>query len=373
MSAFDSSQPVRFGILGAGMISTSKPGFLPNIGPLEDKVKVVSIADPVVERAAAVAKEYDIPEVYSSLDDMLATSDVDVVLNLTPIPVHAASSMQIVQAGKHLISEKPLATTMAEADALIAAANQMGVTVSCAPPNALYARYRTARKLIDNGDIGKVAFARVRSSHAGPGGGASGWPMDPSWFYQKGSGPLFDMGVYGIHEITTLLGPAKRVSAFTGITEPTRTVRGDGPFGGTVMDVTADDNCLFMLDFGGATFAVVDGTFNVHASKSPKVEVFGRKGALAIYQNEEVPLEVYRQDLKPGVDGWDDPANYPEAINPREALLHRAILLEHMVDCLREGTTPVTSAAHARHALEIMIAVTQSSEEGRVIELQTTF
>jgi len=375
MSAKYTERPVRFGMLGAGMICRDRLGYLPNIGTLKDKVEVVAVADIVPERARAVAEEFGIPDSYASLDDMLAQADLDVVVNLTPIPVHAATSLQVVQAGKHLVSEKPLATTLAEADAIIDAAREQGVTIVCAPPDALQARYRTARNVIDRGDIGKVAFARVRSSHAGPGGGPRGWPMDPSWFYQKGSGPLLDMGVYGIHEITALLGPARRVVAFSGITEPTRTVRGDGPFGGTVIDVTADDNSLFMLDFGGATFAVVDGTFNVHAAKSPKVEVFARKGALAIHQRTESgpPLEVYRQDLQPGVDGWDEPANYTDADDPREEVLHRAMLLEHMVDCLREGRTPLASAEHARHALEIMIAVMQSSEEARVIDLQTTF
>lgn len=369
------SKPIRFGMLGAGMICTDRLGYLPNIGSLKDKVEIVAVADIVVERAEEAARTFGIPEVYSNLGDMLDRSDIDVVVNLTPIPVHAATSLQIVQAGRHLVSEKPLATTLAEADAIIDAARQQGVTIVCAPPNVLYARYRAARALIDRGDIGKVAFARVRSSHAGPGGGPAGWPMDPTWFYEKGSGPLLDMGVYGIHEITALLGPAKRVVAFSGITEPTRTVRGDGPFGGTVINVTADDNSLFMLDFGGATFAVVDGTFNVVAAKSPKVEVFARKGALAIHQRTEAgpPLEVYKQDLQPGVDGWDAPDNYQDAIDAREDVLHRAMLLEHMADCLRDGTPPVASAEHARHALEIMIAVMQSSEEARVIDLQTTF
>jgi predicted dehydrogenase len=82
------------------------------------------------------------------------------------------------------------------------------------------------RRLLDAGAIGKVAFAKVRSSHGGPASWA--FPTDPTWFYQLGAGPLFDLGVYGIHTITALLGPARRVTAFSGITEPTRTVEGIG-------------------------------------------------------------------------------------------------------------------------------------------------
>jgi predicted dehydrogenase len=364
--------PLRIGVLGAGGIATIPEGVLPNIHHIADKVTVVSIADPVPGRAAAAAERFGIPESYATLDELLAASDVDAVVNLTPIPAHAATSLQILEAGKHLVVEKPIATTLAEADAIIAAAAQRGLTALVAPPDMLYSPYRQAQRLIGADSIGKVAFARVRSSHAGPGGGADGWPFDPSWFYQDGSGPLFDMGVYGIHEITGLLGPAKRVTAFAGITDPTRVVRG-GPYAGLEMPVTTPDNCLFMLDFGGSTFAVIDGTFNVHASRSPKVEVFGRKGAMAVFRTGGPDLEVYRTDLAPGVDGWIAPNSWSAIADPRRAMLQRALLVDHLADVVRGDAAPVLTAEHARHALEIMLAVFESAREGRVVELTTTF
>ena len=86
-----------------------------------------------------------------------------------------------------------------------------------------------ARRLIGEGAIGKVAFARVQSSHGGP--AAMAWPADPSWFYAKGAGPLLDMGVYGLDRITAVLGPARAVAAMSGVTAPVRRARG-GPFDG---------------------------------------------------------------------------------------------------------------------------------------------
>lgn len=370
---------VRVGILGTGGIATIPEGVLPNLHHIADKVEVIAVADVDVARARGVAEQYGVSEYYASLDDMLEKADIDAVVNLTPIPAHARTSLQIIEAGKHLVVEKPLATTLEDADLIISTAEQNGLTIICAPPDMLFKSYNEARRLIDEGTIGKVAFARVRSSHGGPGGSTEGWPLDPSWFYQAGSGPLYDMGVYGIHEITGLLGPAKRVSAFTGITEETRTVRGEGPFSGKEIAVTVDDNCLFMLDFGGSTFAVVDGTFNVLASKSPKVEVFGRRGVLNIYGPNSLAhpdgpaLDVYRTDVAPGVDGWVTPENWPQLEDDRKEFLERAILVDHLADCLREGTPNILTAEHARHALEIMIAVETSSREGRVVELTTTF
>jgi predicted dehydrogenase len=228
-----------------------------------------------------------------------------------------------------------------------------------------------AKRIIDEGGIGQVCFARVRSSHGGP--AAGGWPMDPTWFYQKGSGPLFDMGVYGIHQITSLLGPAKRVVAFSGITEPVRHVRG-GPFGGKAIEVTEDDNTLLMLDFGGATFAVVDGTFNVNAAKSPAIEVFGREGTINVYDwmydpgPGHTPFDLFRLDAAPGVDGWIAPRTGAlQRRQERFEQLQRTAVIEHLVDSVRSGRPPLLSAEHARHALEIMLAAKESARTGPLV------
>lgn len=364
--------PLKLGILGAGGIATIPDGVLANMKNIDEDVEIVAIADVERERAQSAADLYGIPEVYDSLEEMLATADIEAVANLTPIPAHATTSLAILRAGKHLVVEKPLATTMAEADEIIELAAARGLVLAVAPPDMLFGPYTEARRLIQSGTVGDVAFARVRSSHAGPGGGTEPWPLDPSWFYRDGSGPLFDMGVYGIHEITGLLGPAKRVTAFAGVTDEVRTVR-FGPFAGTDMPVETPDNYLFMLDFGNSCFAVVDATFNVHASRSPKLEVFGRKGVLNIYTPDGPTVEVFRTDIAPGLDGWITPTDWRVTDPEHRDRLGRAVLVEHLARCVRTGEKPVLSGEHARHALEIMIAVGDSAREGRVVELTTTF
>ncbi|OON82713.1 Gfo/Idh/MocA family protein [Streptomyces tsukubensis] len=362
---------LRVGILGSGGIATAPYGVLPNLHHYAGRVEVTAIADVAHDQARATAERFGIPAAFGSLDAMLETAPLDAVVNLTPIPVHAETSRAILDHGKHLASEKPLAATVAEADGLIDLARERGLTIVCAPPDLLYEPYERAGELVRADAIGKVAFARVRSSHAGPGGGPAGWPSDPSWFYREGSGPLLDMGVYGIHEITGLLGPARRVAAFAGITEAVRTVRG-GPFRGVEMPVTAPDNCLFMLDFGDSTFAVVDGTFNVHAARSPKVELFGRRGVLNLFRPDGPDLEIYRTDILDGVDGWIEP-QAPLAANDRRARYGRALLVGHLADVVLDGARPVLTAEHARHALEIMTAVMESAREQRFVDLTTTF
>jgi predicted dehydrogenase len=361
---------LRVGVLGAGMIATTRVGVLPNLAPVADKVEVVAIADTVAARAKEVAATYGIPRAFTGLDDMLDGAELDAVLNLTPIPMHGETCIRILSAGKHLATEKPLATSMADADRIRALAAERDLTVVCAPFNMLYPDRMAARRLVRTGAIGKVAFARVRSSHGGPASGD--WPADPSWFYQKGSGPLFDMGVYGIHEITGILGPARRVVAFAGITEPTRVVRG-GPFEGRTIDVTADDNVLMMLDFGGATFAVVDGTFNVNASRGPKLEIYGREGTInlsgAPFGGDGPPIEVFSVGT-----GWFTPDLTESEHEMRRMLaLHRAVLVDHLADRVAGRAAPVLTLDHARHVLEIMLSADESARSGRAVDLTTTF
>ncbi len=370
--------PLPVGVLGCGVVATSPLGYLPGMVKLSEKIRVVAVADPVIERAQAVARQFGIAEVYPSLEAMLEGADIDAVVNLTPIPVHGPTTLTALRAGKHVVVEKPIATTLEEANAIIDLARARGLTVVVAPPNMLRPERQEARRLIQEGAIGKVCFARVRSSHGGP--AATDWPGDPTWLYQAGAATLFDMGVYGLHDITGLLGPARRVVAFSGITEPVRVVRG-GPFKGKTIEVTADDNTLLMLDFGEATFAVVDATFNVNAAKGPQLEIYGRAGTLlladwmAVREQGVPPLELFRLDVVPGLDGWVTPRlrRLQQQAEERARQYGRGIIVEHLVDCLLEGRQPVLSAEHARHVLEIMLKAMESARCGRALDLATTF
>lgn len=366
-----STGPLRVGILGAGGIAVASYGVLPNLHHYADTVEVVALADVDHDRATAVAQQYDIPRVHRTVEELVAGGGLDAVVNLTPIPAHYATSKVVLEHDLHLVTEKPIAATLAEADELIMLAERRGKVIVSAPPDLLHAPFRKARELVAGGEIGRVAFARVHSSHQGPGGGPGGWPSDPTWFYQRGSGPLLDMGVYGIHQLTGILGPARRVVAFSGITDPVRVVRG-GPFAGLEIEVTADDNTLFLLDFGDSTYGVIDGSYNLHASRSPRLELFGRRGVINIGVPGGPGLEVFKTDLVPGVDGWINPSR-PLADDRGRSEVGRAIIVGHLAEVVLAGASNELGADHARHALEIMLAVETSARESKIVELSTTF
>lgn len=367
---------VKIGVLGAGMIATHSTGVLPNLGLIAERVEISAIASRTRRVAEEVASTFGIPAVYDTLSEMLESADLDAVINLTPGPAHTETNIEILESKRHLITEKPIATTLEDATKIIELAIQYDRLVVAAPPWMLDPRRIAAREILHSGAVGKVAFARSRSSHGGP--AAMSWPADPRWFYAAGSGSLLDMGIYGITEVTGLLGPAKRVAAMSGITVDRRVARG-GPFNGLAIDVKADDNAVLLLDFGDSTFAIVDATYNVHAAVSPSLEVFGLEGTLnlseAFWATRGQPsLEVFRLNIVEGYEGWTTPSmTRLEEDIARFDSLQRAILVSHLVDCLDDGKKPVLSAEHARHCLEIMLAANRAAATGTTMALTTTF
>src|SRR5215831_10800566 len=120
---------IRLGIVGAGMISTVEAGFLPGLSRMRARVEVAAITSRTRARAEAVARDWQIPAVFDGLEEMLSGADIDAVLNLTPIEAHYEVNMQALAAGKHLVTEKPLAATLAEANEICALAEREGLVV----------------------------------------------------------------------------------------------------------------------------------------------------------------------------------------------------------------------------------------------------
>jgi predicted dehydrogenase len=355
------------------MIATVWYGYLPQMHKVRDRVALVGIADRRLAQARDVAVAYGIEHAVDSLDALLAL-DIDAVVNLLPGPAHFSASKAILESGRHLVTEKPITSTLAEADELLDLAARSGLHIVTAPADMLGSEWMRAHELVQRGAIGKVAFGRVQSSHAGAAGLA--WPVDPSQFYQEGVGALLDLGVYGITQATGVLGPVRRVMAMSGITAPSRIARG-GPFDGVEIPVTAPDNNLLLLDFGEGTFVSVDATFNVVGSRAPHMELYGLEGTLLVNRGDagRPPVEVYRLDAAPGLAGWISPQDYNifPVGSDRFAELLRGSLIEHLADCVRQGTEPRASGRHARHVLEVMLAAQQSARDGRAVDVASTF
>ena len=356
-------EKVRVGVLGCGAVANFT--YLRGISQIEN-AEMVAVCDVVEERAQAAAQDYGIDRVYADPAEMLA-SDIDLLVNLTPIQVHYETNLQTLQAGKHVYSEKTFAGSVEQATTLIDEAKARGLRLGAAAATMLNPVVCKVADLLREGIIGKVSFCVAHHSHFGP-ANFEGWPTDPTWFYKPGAGPLVDLGVYALHTLTGLLGPAQAVCTLSGISVPRRIVRG-GPIKGQEIQVEVDDNTLLMLDFGEATFSFLDSTYCVHAARGPRMQFFGSEGTIAINGREsDHPLSVFCRDDRLGQPGWTD-MDLPDA-RP----WNLAMGVEHLVDCIRDPDKPVvTSGEHARHVIEIMDRCVVAAREKRTVPLETTF
>ena len=169
-----------------------------------DRHGVVACADIDAEAAKRQADRHGV--VAGSVADLLKRDDVDVVLNLTIREAHAEGSLSALEAGKHVYCEKPLATTVADGERILAAAERRRLRVGAAPDTILGAGYQTARRAIDAGKIGRpLSAVAAIMSH-----GMEHWHPNPGFFFRKGAGPVLDMGPITCPRWSACSGPSRR-------------------------------------------------------------------------------------------------------------------------------------------------------------------
>lgn len=370
--------PLRLGVLGVGDIARHL--YLPKIREAERRGGPIQLAAASSRSSEAhdwMTQHYPDVLVYPDYQAMLDDESIDMVVNLTPARAHASTTLRAIEAGKHVFSEKPLASTVAEADEIIAAASRRGVTVASAPVIGLHPELRRAIGWVRQGVLGKVAMVRARASHPGPAWDPE-FTTDPTWFYQPGAGPVLDLAVYPLHVLCLMLGPVRRVTALAGTSFPRREVR-SGVAKGNIIDVTTPDNVQMILDFGDSRFASLDATWNAISAKGPRMELYGDEGVLNLYSRPEEPaLELFRSDPATGVRGWMTYEHlYRGSLMPAvpDAPVDWSFVdgIEHAAASIAAGEQPLVSAELGRHILEICLAALASAELGRVVEVSSTF
>jgi predicted dehydrogenase len=347
---------VKLALLGCGDVA--QRDYLPEWHRLAGKAELVAVCGRSRERAEAVAAQYGIPAVYDDSTRLLAESEADAVINLTPIQAHTATTLAALVAGKHVYSEKPVATSLADAIRIRDEAARRHLTLVCAPSVLLFPQVQYARDLVDGGAIGAVHAALGRGYGGVP--PWSGYPSDPSPFFARGGGPLADMGVYPLHAITGILGPVRQVSAFAARARKSFVV-GDGPFAGKRVPIEVADNWHLLLDFGDGRLASVTANNVARDSRAPQMELFGLEGTISLdLLDVSAPVET----LLPGESWRSHPVPHERAGGPDHLLG-----VAHLVECLTTGRRPIASIDHAIHVVEIMDAAARSAAEGQVAEV----
>lgn len=361
----------KVGVVGCGNIAETV--YLPQMKQLED-VKLTAVCDLSAERAEYIAGKFGADEWYSDVDRFLQEADVEIVMSLGAIQGRHELNMKILNAGKHLYTQKPFAATVEEATAQIEAAREKQVILSTAPVHRNRPDIRWTKKLLDQNLIGHVSLVKIDVSHGGP-EYFQYRDSDPSWFYRKGAGSLMDIGIHGIDQMVALLGAAKYVSCMAAVSEPVRTVR-TGKYDGKI--IQADelfDNYIITLDFGEGTLGVVTSGFVQKASANPEVgiEIYGREGTLVVGGGVAfsgiAEVKAFVDKPEAGLRGWIKPLPLKEA---PQTEYFQCQCLSDLIEAAEEGHPSRLSPEHSRHVIEILEAIPEAIRTGGKVALKTT-
>jgi predicted dehydrogenase len=367
-----SRERLRIGIVGCGDVAHRH--YLPGLASMADRIELVALADPrpgaAEALAAAVVDWSSRPASHRDIEAMLAAAPLDGVFNLTPAPRHGAVNRLILGAGVACYSEKPLASTLTEADELIDLAAARGVAFLCAPGSAVTARMRWLRELAASGRLGHPTLAVAHHADAGPAAWRE-YTGDPTPFYREGVGPVFDHGIYRLHELTFLLGPVKRVQAMGAIARPTRPVLG-GPLTGQRIEVTTPDHVLIHLEFASGALGQLLASFGTSETLAPWLELHLTGGIVSFGGKSwemDAPVSIYTDDeTAAGSEGWDEHVAVPT--DDLDTVPLGAI---HFLRVLLGEEEPVLTAEHARHVLDVILKAYASIADGNSQATETSF
>jgi predicted dehydrogenase len=337
--------PLRVGVVGCGSVLGAYAAVAqPLVARGELELRVACGRPQQRDRVASLG----FPRFVTEEAEVTDALDVDLVLVLTSMPSHARLVEAALRAGKHVLCEKPLATDLPTAAALVDLAARSPGHLLVAPFTPLSPTFGAMRARL--AAIGRVVSARARYGWAGP-----DWH---DWFYKPGAGVLLDLGIYPVATLLGLLGPARSVTALTGVAIPERLVRGQP------VRVEAEDNATIAITHDDGALSLVTTGYTMQQVRSPAVEVYGVDGTIQMLGDDWDPdgFELYRKD----VGAWQlfketDP-EWPWTDG-----------LPHLVAAIRAGRAPALPPSFAYHTLEVLLAARASGERGERVEVASRF
>lgn len=364
---------LKIGLIGCGRISDI---YLQNCARF-DTLDVIACASLDREEAVAKAAKHGIA-VACMPQEIFGNPDIDAVLNLTTPAAHAEISLAALDAGKHVYSEKPFATDLDDGNRILTASAENSLVVGNAPDTFLGGRWQTCRKLIDDGMIGApTGVTAFVGTH-----GTERHHPNPDFYYQKGGGPLLDLGPYYLTAMVFLLGPLSRVAGLARRTFDKRLIE-NGPRNGEWIPVEVDTHVESLLEFQSGVIGSMTMSFDVWDSETPRLEIYGTEGTICIPDPDPVhgandfhgPVlyrtrETSRWTHQPrpvGRDDWQVAENI-YGFNENS----RGLGLLDLAYAVRDRRAPRASAEMAYHVCEVMEGILQSPKLGRYVDIAST-
>ena len=354
----------KIGIIGAGNISEA---YL-QLAPLFPLAKIVAVADIAPAAAKARADQFGVAAL--TVDELLKDSEIDTVINLTIPAAHYEISHSILSAGKHAYSEKPFALSLDDAKKLVAEADARGLKLGSAPDTFLGGGGQTARRLIDEGKVGRIIAGTMHFM----GHGMEAWHPNPTFFFQPGGGPILDMGPYYTSALINLIGPAKSVTAIATKGFEERFVTAEGPMKGKSIPVVVPTTINAIIEFVSGAQVTFGASWDVwkHGHSNP-IELYGSDGTMLV-PDPNFFGGIVRYTEKGGdfidVDAAEAPFGRSNWKNGWAN--YRMLGVADLLDAAEQGREARCSGRVALHALDIMVSILEAAATGKVIQLSTT-
>ena len=343
---------IKIGILGCGKIAQVR--HIPEYAENPD-VKLVGFYNPTKSRAEDMAAKYG-GLAYDTAEELLANPEIDAVSVCAANYAHAALSMQALNAGKHVLCEKPMATTLADCEAMVDCAKKNGKFLMIGHNQRLAKAHMEAKRLIDEGLIGNIISFRTSFGHGGP----ETWAIKPgkdTWFFDKSKaamGVMADLGVHKTDLIQYLTG--QRVVRTTARLVTLDKRGEDGEL------IGVDDNAVCIYEMSGGAFGTMTASWTYYGAEDNSTVLYGTKGIMRIYDDPAHSIVVKLADGQEQV--YD-----VEQIQTNDNQTKSGVI-DLWVDCLKNNRAPEISGESALYAMRAVFASIESSQTGKTVEIE---
>lgn len=352
------------GVIGCGNISAAYF----RLSPMFRGFEMRACADINMNAAKARAKEFKLRA--ETVDGLLAAEDIDIVVNLTIPAVHYEISRRILDAGKHVYSEKPFVLSVSEGLDLKKRAEKKGLRIGSAPDTFLGGAHQLVRNVIDSGKVGRITSGTCFvMSH-----GMENWHPNPDFFFQPGAGPILDIGPYYVTNLIQLIGPVKRVAAFATTPAKERTI-GSKPRRGERIPVTTPTTIHAILEFANEAVVTLNASWDVWNHGHAPMELYGEDGTVFVpdpnFFGGDVSFTKQGKPVK-ALPKWNHPfAVLNEKHSHGMMANYRTAGLADMAVAIAGNRPHRCSMELALHAVEVMTGILKSGESGKFVLMQT--
>ena len=355
---------MNVGIIGCGNISKT---YL-NCHKLFNNFKVTACADIYHETALNSAKEFNVTA--QSVDELLNNDSIELIINLTIPSAHKEIIKKTLEAGKHSFSEKPLAMNFHDGLELKKITDEKNLKIGCAPDTFLGAAGQLARNFIDQELCGTIALGTFNMmSH-----GMEHWHPDPDFFFKRGAGPIFDIGVYYITLLVNLFGSVEKISAVSATVEKERVILSE-PRKGDKINVETSTTLMSVLEFSNQTKIQLFASWDVWKHNHSEIELYGTQGSIILPDPNFFGggLMTSKKESDWIVNSTDKMLlGIPNEVHGDKKLAnYRGIGLSDMVSSINNNKEPRCSVDLALHVLEIMDGILISGKNASMYKTTT--